>query len=175
MLKPERQDILFDIDGGYNSSLPYALQAEGPGRYRFQEVYDASLLQHLMNARNLGLALDLGFIYRYDDRWTFSGSLLDAGFIWYRSNLSNYAIRGNERYQGPFAEGTITDQYLWDVFDEWNATMNETLTADPYVHFMDPRLYLGAARKLNDRYDLNFLLYNRFLPGKLQTGTTVSC
>jgi hypothetical protein len=127
-----------------------------------------------MNARNYGLAVDLGFIYRYDDRWTFSGSLLDAGFIWYRSNLGNYTLEGNERYQGPFAQGTLTDQYLWDVFDEWNAAMDETLTADPYVHFMDPRLYLGAARKLNDRYDINFLLYNRLLPGKLQTGTTIS-
>jgi len=167
-------DILFDIEGGYNSSLPWALQERAPENYRFEEVYEASWLNHILNRKNPGLAFDIGFIYRYDDRWTFSGSLLDVGMIWYRSNLNNYTLEGNERYQGPFGQGSVTDAYLWDLFDNWNMNMNESLTADPYIYFLDPRLYLGAARKLSDRYNLNFLLYNRLLPGKLQTGATLS-
>jgi hypothetical protein len=168
------QAIRFDINGGYNSSLPWALQEQAPGIYRFETVYEASLLNRLLNRNNPGIAFDFGFIYRYDDRWTISGSLLDLGLIWYRNNLSNYKIDGNEIYQGPFGQGQVTDAYLWDVFDDWNLNMTESLTANPYIYFLDPRLYLGAARKLNNRYDLNFLLYNRLLPGKLQTGITVS-
>jgi hypothetical protein len=168
------RDILFRIDGGFNSSLPYTLVQEGPNRYRFQDTYGAPLGKQLMNAKNPGLAIDLGFIYKYNDQWTFSGSLLDLGFIWYRSNLTHYTLQGNERYQGPFARGPITNAYLWDVFDDLNANMDEVLSTDPYVYYLDPRLYLGASRKLNNTYDLNFLLYNRLLPGRLQTGATVS-
>jgi hypothetical protein len=168
------RDIIFDMDGGFNSSLPYALTEESPGSYRFQKQYDASMLKHLMNARNPGFAIDFGFIYKYSDRLTFSGSLLDLGMIFYRSNLSNYNLTGNHSYQGPFGNSTVYDTYLWDVFDELNTNMTEELASHPYTYFLDPRLYMGAAYKLNSRFDLNLLFYNRLLPGKIQTGTTVS-
>jgi hypothetical protein len=168
------QNILFDLEGGYNSSIPWGLEERAPGVYRFDELYEASLISRLMNRQNPGLAFDVGIIFKYDDRWTFSGSLLDVGFIRYRSNLGNYTIEGEESYTGPFGQGQVTDAYLWDVFDEWNLNMNESLTADPYFYFLDPRMYLGATRNLNNRYNLNFLLYNRLLPGKLQTGVTIS-
>jgi hypothetical protein len=168
------RDLIFDIDGGFNSSLPYVLREENPGSYRFFEDYNAPMLKHLTNRRNPGFAFDLGFIYNYNDRLVLSGSLLDVGMILFRSNLSNYSLAGNYDYQGPFGYGAINDTQLWDMFDELNQNMNEGLTTDPYVHYLDPRLYLGAAYKLNNRFDLNFLLYNRLLPAKLQTGATVS-
>jgi hypothetical protein len=168
------QDIIFDIDGGYNSSLPVALTEESPGIYRFHETGNATVPQYLMNARNPGFAFDAGFIYKYNDHVTLSGSLLDVGLIFYRSNLSNYSLTGNYSYTGPLGNGQIDRQELLNVFDELNANMTPTFTSNPYTQFLDPRLYLGAAYKLNARYDLNFLLYNRLLPGKLQTGTTVS-
>lgn len=168
-------DLRFDMDAAYSSSMPWALEQLPSGTYRFNEVYEDSWFNRMMNRRNPGLAMDIGFIYQYDDRWTFSGSLIDLGFIWYRSNLSNYSLNGNQIYSGPFGQGQVTDAGLWDVFDEWNLNMEESLTYDEsYLFFIDPRMYLGASRKLNDRYDLNFLLYNHLLPGKLQTGFTVS-
>ncbi|MBN1143310.1 MAG: hypothetical protein JXA72_02760 [Bacteroidales bacterium] len=168
------RELTFDFDGGFNSSLPVALREETPGAYRFQEVYDAPLLKHLMNFRNPGLAFDAGFIYKYNDRLVLSGSLLDLGLIYYRSNLTNYRLEGTHAYNGPFGQGSVDEDYLLDVFDEMNQNMNEEVTANPYVQYLDPRMYLGAAYQLNNRYDLNFLLYNRLLPGKLQTGATVS-
>ena len=168
------RNLILDFDGGFNSSLPVALREETPGAYRFQEVYDAPLLKHLMNFRNPGLAFDAGFIYRYNDRLVLSGSLLDLGLIYYRSNLTNYRIEGSYIYTGSFGNESIDGEYLWDFFDELNQNMNDEVTANPYVQFLDPRMYLGAAYKLNNRYDLNFLLYNRLLPGKLQTGATIS-
>jgi hypothetical protein len=168
------RDLIFDFDAGYNSSMPWALSPEGPNTYRYQEVYDASFLRLMMNGRNPGLALDVGFIYKYNADWTFSGSLLDLGTIWYRSNLSNYSLEGVYTHTGTFGDGRIDNTQLWPVFDELNANMNESLTADPYFFMLDPRLYLGASYKMNKRYNLNVLLYNRFMPGKIQTGTTLS-
>ena len=173
-VEPGTQDILFEVNGGYNSSFPYALQPEGPGVYRFRRTNNDPLLKQLLNRRNPGLAFDFGFIYKYNERWTLSGSLLDLGMIWYRSNVSNYTLDGQYLYNGPFGDGQVDNTYLWDVFDQLNQNMTETLTSRSYLYFLDPRLYLGAARQLNKRYDLNFLLYNRLLPGKLQTGATVS-
>lgn len=167
-------NIVFDIDGGFNSSMPSSLRMEGMGTYRFYSRYDASIFKHLMNGRNPGFAFDFGMIYRRSDRLTLSGSLLDLGMIFYRSNLTRYTLQGNHSYYGPFGTGPINETYLWDVFDELNQNMDEEITYEPYTYFLDPKLYLGAAYQLNKKFDLNFLLYNRLLPGKLQTGATVS-
>jgi len=167
-------NIVFDMNGGYSSSLPYSMRMESPGIYRFYHLYNASMMKHLMNIHNPGIALDFGFIYKYNNDITFSGSLLDLGLIFYRSNLTNYAISGTHTYNGPFGAGMITDQYLWDVFDELNQNMTAGVAADPYRFMLSPRLYLGAAYKWNKRFNVNMLLYNRFLPHKLQTGATVA-
>ncbi len=168
------RELIFNFDGGFNSSLPVALREETPGTYRFQEVYEAPLMKHLMNFRNPGLALDAGFIYKYNDRLILSGSLLDLGLIYYRSKLTNYKLEGTYRYNGSFGYTSVYEEHLQDIFDELNQNMNDEVTADPYLQFLDPRMYLGAAYKLSNRYDLNFLLYNRLLPAKLQTGVTIS-
>lgn len=168
------RDIAFDIDGGYNSSMPGSLRMEPDGTYRNYKRYESSTFQQLMNMRNPGIALDAGFIYRYSDQLTFSGSLLDLGLIYYTSNLTNYTLKGNHQYTGSFGNGQVDIDDLWDVFDELNNNMDEELSDDPYVFVLDPKLYLGATWHFNNTYSANALLYNRLLPGKLQTGFTLS-
>ncbi len=167
-------DLLFDGESGFNSSLPYSLGVDQQGIYNFDHRYDASISSYLFNRQNPGLAFDLGFIYKYNDRLTFSGSLLDLGLINYRSNLTNYSVQGNYLFQGPMTDSIISESYLEDIFDALNANMEVDLTYDPYVFLLDPRLYLGATYKLNDKTNANFLLYNRFFPVKIQTAATVS-
>jgi len=167
-------DLLFDGRSGFNSSLPYSLQHNGPGDYTFNHRYDASVGSYLFNMRNPGFAIDLGFIYRYSDRLTFSGSLLDLGLVNYRTNLTNYSLRGSYLFQGPITDSIITGNYLEDVFDGLNQNMEVDLSYNPYVYPLNPRLYLGAAYKLNSRYQVNLLLYNRFYPVGIQTAAMVS-
>ena len=133
-----------------------------------------SLSSYAWNRKNPGLAVDLGFIYKYSSKLTLSGSLLDLGLIWYRSNLTNYSIQGDYLYQGPGADSIISERFLWDVFDALNNNVDMNLGYHSYAYFLDPRLYLGATYALNDRFDANLLLYNRFLPVKIQTSVTAS-
>lgn len=167
-------DLMFETDAGFNSSLPYSMAVDRNGIYRFNHRYRNSFASYALNRKNPGLAFDLGFIYQYSSKLTFSGSLLDLGLIWYRSNLTNYSLKGDYLYQGPGADSMIAERFLWDVFDALNANVNVNLGYHSYVYFLDPRLYLGATYKLNDKFDANLLLYNRFLPVKIQTSVTAS-
>jgi len=167
-------DLAFETDAGFNSSLPYSMSVEGNGTYRFNHYYSSTFGSFAFNRKNPGLAFDLGFIYQYSNKLTFSGSLLDLGMIWYRSNLTNYSMKGDYLYTGPGADSMISDRFLSDVFDALNANVNSELSYHSYVYFLDPRLYLGATYKLNDNFDANLLLYNRFLPVKIQTSVTAS-
>jgi hypothetical protein len=172
--QPNTLDLLFEVNGGFKSSLPYSMEIDNQGIYRFNHRYKGSFSSFAFNRKNPGLAFDLGFIYKYSNRVTFSGSLLDLGFIWYRSNLTNYSVKGTYLYQGPAADSVLSERYLWDVFDGINANMQVHLGYHSYIYFLDPRLYLGATYKLNDRLDGNLLIYNRLLPTKLQTSVTAS-
>jgi hypothetical protein len=167
-------DLAFETNAGFNSSLPYSMGVGGNGIYRFDHRYRNSFNSFAFNRKNPGLAFDLGFIYQYSSKLTFSGSLLDLGLTWYRSNLTNYSLKGDYLYQGPGADSMIADRFLWDVWDALNANTDVKLGYHSYVYFLDPRLYLGATYKLNDNYDVNLLLYNRFLPVKIQTSVTAS-
>ena len=167
-------DLAFETDAGFNSSLPYSMAVDNQGVYRFNHAYDGSINSFAFNRKNPGLAFDLGFIYQYSSKLTFSGSLLDLGMIWYRSNLTNYSMKGDYVYTGPGADSMIADRFLWDVFDALNANVQSDLGYHSYVYFLDPRLYLGATYKLSNKFDANLLLYNRFLPVKIQTSVTAS-
>ena len=87
-------DLLFDGKSGFNSSLPYSMDIDGQGNYNFNHQYEASIRSYVFNRQNPGIAFDLGFIYKYSNRLTFSGSLIDLGLINYRSNLTNYTVQG---------------------------------------------------------------------------------
>lgn len=167
-------DLLFDVNAGFKSSLPYSLGVDFSGTYRFNHRYRATFSDFFFNRRNPGLALDAGFIYKYSSKLTFSGSLLDLGMIYYRSNRTKYNVRGNYLYQGPTADSAISERYLWDVFDALNANLSVDLNYRSYVYLLNPRLYLGATYVLNRNFNANLLLYNRFLPTKIQTAATVS-
>ena len=166
-------NLLFDADAALNASLPYSLEEEN-GEYDTILLYDAPVMDYILNRRNPGIAFDAGFIYKYSDRITFSGSLLDLGFIRYASNLTNYSLQGTYLYDGPLGDTVISESYFGDLFNSLNASMDEELTYDPYFNFLDPKLLLGASYSVNRNLSFNALLYNRIHKMKYQNGLTLS-
>lgn len=165
-------DLLFDVDAGFNSSMPYSLIQESGTRYRVGNLYGGSISSVMFNRQNPGLAFDFGFIYKYDDRITLSGSLLDLGAVYYRSDLTNYTVTEQYLYQGPAMDSAISESFFWDVFDGLNENLNYSLGRDAYVYMLEPRLYLGADYRVNPKVNASVVLYNRLLPNKLQTSVT---
>jgi hypothetical protein len=166
-------NLLFDADVTVNASFPYSL-VENDGSYDTTLLYDAPIIDYALSRQNPGFAIDAGFIYKYSDRVTFSGSLLDLGFIRYASHLTNYSLQGDYLYNGPLGDTIISEGYFRDLFDNLNNAMEDELTYDPYVHFLDPKLLLGASYDVNRNLSFNALFYNRFNRMKYQNGLTLS-
>jgi len=57
-------------------------------------------LKKFLFSGNYGPGIDLGFTYKYSDNLTFSGSLLDLGFIYYTTDINGYKIKGSYNYEG---------------------------------------------------------------------------
>lgn len=166
-------NLLFDADARVNASIPYSL-VEEDGNYDTILLYVAPLPDYALNRRNPGFAIDAGFIYEASDQVTFSGSLLDLGFIRYASNLTNYSLQGDYLYNGPLGDTVISRGYFRDLFNNLNAAMDEELTYEPYTYFLDPKLLLGVSYGVSRNLRLNAMLYNRFHKMKYQNGITLS-
>ncbi|MHA7058612.1 DUF5723 family protein [Aquimarina sp. M1] len=65
---------------------------------------------------NLGIGVDVGFSYKIEDQWTFTGSMTDLGMIFYTKDVETYRARGSFVFEG--LETPITEDNGQDVLDE---------------------------------------------------------
>ncbi len=165
-------NLLFVNDILVNASLPYSLEIDTEGNYNITNK-DYTLESDLIfNRKNFGLGVDAGFIYNYDENITISGSILDVGAIFYRSNLTNYDVEGDFFYDGPLGDSIITDNYFQDIINTF--TDGSIIDNRSYIYLLQPRIYIGATYKLNDRINLGGLIASKIYRQKIQSGLILS-
>ena len=64
---------------------------------------------YIANTKNFGLGIDLGATYRYNQKWSFSGSVIDLGFVGWKDDVKNHRSEGTFTYQGSESEGSLAD------------------------------------------------------------------
>lgn len=81
----------------------------GPEGEQRPHTYVSGMDFDKFGINGIGAALDLGAVYRLDDSWTFSASLLDLGFISWSNNMVA-STNGDRTF--------TTDTYLFVIDDE---------------------------------------------------------
>lgn len=144
-------NLYFEGDMLLNSSLPIIVDTSDGQITDIRLDENITPLQLLLNRKNWGVAFDAGFIYPYSDEITLSGSILDLGFIGWRSNLYNIEATGDFFYDG-IINDTISETMLNDIEDELADSLNYTITRNKYYTFLPPRLTLGASYIINPTF-----------------------
>lgn len=145
-----------NIDGeiNVNTSLPLSVTE------RYGLVDDVSIddninmAELLFNRKNPGFAIDAGLINTYSDKLEFSASVLDLGFIRWRSNLNNFKGEGDFVYEGALDDTDGIDTYIQHVSEAIVDSFNITATQEAYTSVLPPRLLAGAKYNVNDIFDL---------------------
>ena len=144
-------DLALDADVRMNVSGPFNIRVTNGAGDNFLGNIDVSLddgveiSEILLNRKNWGFAFDAGFIYQYNSNLTFSGSILDVGFIWWRSHMSNLSAQNQYVYRGALVHGGNIDQSVLDSIDY-------TITNDRYFTLLPTKMYLGAEYILNEKF-----------------------
>ena len=168
-------NLLFNSDVSVNNSLPVNITTNAQGRITDISYNDAvSLSQLIFNRRNWGLAVDAGFIYEYNDRVTLSGSILDLGFIRWRSNQNNYLQNGQLFYTGIPADSLLNGNYLQGLLDAFNNAFQFNLTHNSYTLFLPPRVYLGGTYIINERLNIGMLYSGIIYYNRINSAFTLS-
>ena len=156
----EAWNIQADME--FNASLPFAeVVYDEDGTIEDIIIEDevssmrpASLFKEAFNAKNFGLAVDLGVDYRPTDRWLLSASVLDFGYIRWTDEVhkmnfkTDYDYRGLEVNPFDFTGDLSLGDYVDSSFSAMADSLADGLEFTPggsYSSRLNPKLYIGAS------------------------------
>lgn len=171
---PNTFNLNVEGDISENISFPMTLTLDSQGYINGSTMNDLDIVSYLMNGKNKGFALDLGWIYKYNEKTTFSASLLDLGFIKWKSDVNNIQISGSFDYAGISAGSNFSNTDLTALSDSIIDAFNQTVTQDSYYSWLPTQIYLGGMYQYRPRLGIGLVNRNVIYRNKLHSSLTLS-
>ncbi|HEY4785245.1 MAG TPA: DUF5723 family protein [Bacteroidales bacterium] len=162
-----------------NSSVPNLNVVTKPNgevdSLKFDDIKHGSQIRSILaNTKNMGLGLDLGVVYKPVDKISLSMSILDIGYIKWKSNLHSFKQDATYDFKGanidlphPDSMGNALLDSLKDHF-----TYNSSIAA--YKTYLSPKLYVGFLFQLTKGIGLGALTRQQIIESKLNSQYTFS-
>ena len=130
------------------------------------------------NFKNFGLALDLGGTYKVTDKIKVSASLLDLGFItWKTDNATFVSNDVNYRFEGVYLNNFLKDSSD-AVFKQLQDTLENVFSQEEnnknYRTGLATRFYLGGTYDLTKSINVGATLYNEVIKSSYRAAIIVS-
>ncbi len=184
----------------FNVIADIELLASGPGYELTDSLYSAKVLDaikreqlsnkemyvksktidpidYIFNLDNQGFATDFSFEYQYSDDYLVSISVVDIGYINWSTNslavnpsLNDYNFNGLNFVNSLTLEKDVTSNLKDSILNKVELSIDK----GSYLKFLNPKLYTGIQRHINDNIDAGLLMRNEFLPKTINTMLTLS-
>lgn len=141
----------FDGDLLLHSSLPIHIDTSGGIIDNITYNDDLTPIQLAMNRQNPGFGLDFGLIYPINDQLEFSASVIDFGFIRWRSNLNTISGSGNFYYDGPLGDSIDSEDYFSDLINTFTDSLQLEVSSQNYTSFLPTRLIAGVTYQYTNK------------------------
>jgi len=129
----------------------------------------------ILNNKNKGLAFDFGTIYKYSDKITLSGSILDLGFIRWKYFPVEVNNRNTLNYRGVTNYLSIRSyESVKQMIDSLQTVFTFRSSNAPYTTFLSPKLYVGGTYELFNFLNAGLLSRSILYHGKFQSSITAS-
>ncbi len=138
------------------------------------DLLENDMASYVSNTNNLGFGADLGATYQLDTKWSFGASLVNVGFINWKSNTANHQSKGSYTFEGINNDSLFssksfdidTDQLL----DSITNTFKFTETHEAYHTGLPAQLYLTAYYQLARKTTATAMLNASFIAPGIQKG-----
>ncbi|HRW63217.1 MAG TPA: DUF5723 family protein [Bacteroidales bacterium] len=172
---PYTFDLNIEGDATENISFPIVITQNSDGRINGSDMGNLDLLSFLMNGKNKGFAIDLGWIYLYNENITLSASLLDLGFIRWKSDVTNINVYGSFDYTGfGLGNNTIDEDYITNLADSAINALNQNVSNDAFYSWLPTQIYLGGMYQYKPRLGFGVVNRNVIYRNKLHSSLTLS-
>lgn len=169
-------NLLIDLDTKVHTSFPIEVELDDEGYVNGIDLQDdIDWRQYMMNAKNLGIGFDFGFIYELDERTTLSGSLLNLGVIGWKTDVNTFVSDGTFEFTGT---DSSTDFNSGDYAQELGDSLRHQFLPMPdnntFTSRLTPELYLGATRTFTDHINAGVVFYSRIYRNRIMPAFTLS-
>lgn len=170
----DRFYLLMEGDYMLHGSLPVTITQDQDGNIQDVTLEEINVAELLLNRGNPGAGLDLGVLYRYDERTTLAASLLDLGVVRWRTDLNSLRTSGVFDYRGvePGAD-VVSFEYLGEMIDSLLNSFTEEVTHTPYFSYTPAQLYLGASYRFREHMLLGVVNRNVLYRSKFHSSFTM--
>lgn len=194
-------DYSFNTSFNFNTTVPIEVSYDDQGNISGAEL-DTTIIEDIQNnpllfreitTNNPGFGIDFGVIYNLNNKFEFSASVLDFGFIKWKSTPTNITTSESEfvfngldvgKYIGTLGLFTaLKDQdtrdsiiglVTEDFIDSLLFLSDPTITNNEYKTSLSTKLNFGAAYMPTDWVTLGFLYNGIFFNKKLYSSYTLS-
>jgi hypothetical protein len=163
----------FDGSAQINSSLPIEVPTDEEGKVLdITTQDDISAAKYLMNTSNIGAGLDLGFTYMINENTTLSGSVLDLGFVRWKSDTYNYKSGGVYSINGE--DNSFSDGDIDGIADSLAVVFSPSVSQNPYSAPLVPVFYLGVTRDINENINVGSVFHSEAYNNRWHPSLTFS-
>lgn len=162
----------------------YEINAKGNIRYNTSGLNDSisDIGNYLLAKNNHGFGLDLSGSYQLTDKLNINASVLDIGYISWKSDVKNYVNDGGEfNFNGIDIDEFILNEVdssgntSFDrVIDSLSDAFELTEETKSYTSTLTSRIYLGASYKISEKGMVGGLLQTEFFKSKINPSISLS-
>ncbi len=138
---------------------------------------------YLRGKKNRGVGLDLGGVYQFKEKITFSGSIVDFGFIRWKSYVNNLESRNSDGefiFQGLPVDELIGNDTLTfeDLLNNLADSASEELKIDTthraYSTWLPTKIYLSGNYQVTSKSNAGVLFYTQVYDRSIHPGLALS-
>ena len=137
------------------------------------------VVKYLMNSPNKGYGIDLGGSYKLNDKFSFGASVLDLGYIYWKSDVRNYASSGSFTFDGIdinqfLKSDSAGNDEIDHILDSLADIFKIEETKNSYRSLLTTKLYLTGIYSLTPHDKVGLLIRNEFFNKSIHPALTVS-
>lgn len=175
--EPDSYDMTLQTDLRLNVSAPLKYTYNEKGDISGAEFDDSNIASSIISTNNLGVALDMGASYQFNDELKLYASVTDLGFINWRSNTSNLSQQGSFVFSG-FSLDSVWTNSDYDEAAELADSLSEfftfTETETKFTTWLNTNVFLGATYELTNFMNVGLLSKTFFYNRKIHQAFTLS-
>ena len=156
--------ITGSVDYRINSSFPIDFSYDTITGYINDVNFDRALsdpVRDFILNHNRGAALDAGAIWNYNDKLTFTASIINLGFIHWKSNVNRFQANGSFTFQGydlrEYTRSAGQADFLGTLLDSIKGSFQFEGSIRSYYTLLTTKLYLGGYYQINDYLNAGLL------------------
>ncbi|RLD76021.1 MAG: hypothetical protein DRJ10_14265 [Bacteroidetes bacterium] len=155
--------LKLETDMLLNLSGPVTISRDSEGNIDSVDIDDSNLLSYALSTGNLGVAIDLGANYQFNDEFKFFASVTDLGFIHWHVNRMNLTQKESFSFSGLSLDSLNTDYSEFDaILDSLTRFTNLHESANDYNTILNANIFVGATYEVAEFLKLGLLSKTSF-------------